>query len=154
MTKLYYTDPLKAIWMQREFGVSYTHMYHKGKLRYHVGYNDPSEDEQFTANDWFDWIGEQHMDFGNTSDVHPDSMYIFEPMAGDMLHFKHTGVSILYASFIGYTGSILNDNVYLSMDLHDSVEMIRSEDVIAVIQRDGKAFFMPEVEDERTNTTT
>lgn len=63
MSKMYYTDPLKAAWMAREFGVKLQDVHGK------------------TISE-LDSI-QRYCNYGFTLYIHPDSYSIFEPVEGD-----------------------------------------------------------------------
>lgn len=72
MTKLYYTDPLKAAWMAREFGVKF---------------------EQDNFSQGRDWLCGSTLYHGDAPYfIHPDSLSIFEPMEGDLVYCHPTDV--------------------------------------------------------------
>ena len=117
--KLYYTDPLASAYMAREFGVEFL--------------KDGLCDEETQCY----WKIHVNTKFYNNAVqlmlldkhkirfiIHPDSLHIFEPMNGDLV--------------VNYT---VDENLYYEWDSRSIFE-----DGEEIIQRNGKAFFMPESE--------
>jgi hypothetical protein len=90
MKKLFYTDPLKAVWMAREFGVEYITTHYSGKIKW-------SNCCEF-AYDLMDFFNIGEDGHGGTEnnvlaryEVHPDSYEIFEPRVGDLVSVPSNG---------------------------------------------------------------
>lgn len=108
----YYTDPLKAAWMAREFGVRLGYYQNNGTF---VEYEKP-----ITGMDCAWRI------IGSGFYLHPENFIIFEPKEGDIAWWK-----------ISYDGRCLAKATPLLM---------KQGSLHSFIERDGKAFFAPEVE--------
>lgn len=118
--KMYYTDPLKASWMAREFGVKFF----DGGL--------PDEDGDFYEIGVLGCLDEAMRLTWNKIYLtkpfvytHPDSMHIFEPKVGDVV--------------------LTGDNDYMEIT-YDVASFSARHGFRTIIQRDNKAFFWPEVE--------
>lgn len=122
--KLYYTDPLKTLWMRARFQVRFT---------------DPRGREYQD----FDWEGLMEDAFNEEAwdaysvttptHAHPDSYKIFEPQLGDDVRID------------GFTYTVTEGNGYPdggSVPLRE-VKLADHE----IIRRNEKHFFMPEKED-------
>lgn len=103
---MHYTDPLKAEWMAREFGVKMYATANNTPINGHV--DDVYLCEIFVCDT-------------TIYHIHPDSLHIFEPMEGD-LALSPSGAPWLS------TG-------------RKAIAAIHGNEII---QRNGKAFFMPE----------
>jgi hypothetical protein len=111
---LYYTDPLKAAWMAREFEVEFSsHSYtdamsYEGRLAF--------------------------LDDGRPVEIAPDSLHIFEPMEGDVA--------------VDSNGYLCNWR-YGHWRIENALADEKGYEPIApfkIIQRNGKDFFVPEVQ--------
>lgn len=134
MTKLYYTDPLKAAWMAREFGVEYTNFAENNvrpqDMVLSILYNGKIMQGLKTSTAWRDnTTGEI---YGQTQrdkfTIHPNSCRIFEPQEWDV-GFNADGLLIQY-----YEGMWRYQNEPSLTPLDE------------IISRNGKAFFTPEKE--------
>jgi hypothetical protein len=131
--KLYYTDPLQAAYMSREFGV-------KWKER----------DGRILADDNnYNTVIFHH---GRYS-VHPDSYHVFEPQVGDII--KHNEMGNLNTGTIEQIKRETNEDydekeewervdIFMSWDVKNDYTL--DVEIEQIIQRDGKPFFNPEVE--------
>lgn len=129
MSRMYYTDPLKAAWMAREFGV-----------KYHDTLISPVE---LTVPDLMDEIRDNLVD-GTAFDnlyIHPDSYSVFEPQEGDV---------VTVSNLVATIGSISDKTtIWGKMVSGKGVRASFYDSAIDnTIQRNNKAFFMPEVEDD------
>lgn len=133
--KKYYTDPLAAAYMAREFGVKLVSRHTDEQME---EYDVPESGRYF---DWWNgaivdgWshdiemIADAVKYIEAASDkiyLHPGSYNIFEPMVGDMCKCIETDVNGEDWDFVGPYATIDPDNF-------DSI-----------IQRQGKPFFWPE----------
>lgn len=132
MTKLYYTDPLKAAWMARGFGV-----------KYGIKYNDRLVWDCVTGGGDDSWRPMAYIDVvddikeGSLKEayyIHPDSLAVFEPKEGDM------GIDST-----GRPCEIFLNNWKLVDGLAEEYGSRPCPPVI-IDKRNGKAFFAPEVE--------
>lgn len=138
--KLYYTDPLIAAYMAREFGVILL-VYRYTDTDYAI--NLPNGKGFEWSNDWVktsELLVTIPIEGGN---IHPKSHHIFEPKVGDLLDG--------WASRMGHVEEITDEDYVI--DVHGgswgcpksySGHIITYE----IIQRDNKHFFMPEVEND------
>lgn len=120
MSKLFYTDPLKAAWMAREFGVKF--ISHGGADLIYNGGDDFSVIDCPRGH----YVGEYYH-------VSPDSLPIFEPKVGD----KDEDGYVYEEKKLAW---LRKDGLYDN----DPVYGYRHTSEIA--KRDNKPFFMPEVE--------
>lgn len=128
MTKLYYTDALKAAWMSREFGV----------LTYCI-----NDDGNETDDDFYAYLEAAQEESAFPFYVHPDSLSIFEPMEGDVVSYWYESEPDYHCSTAKRTREHIKRLTKAKMFYvkHQSgISRMR------IIQRNGKAFFMPEVE--------
>ena len=72
--KLYYTDPLKAAWMAREFGVVIEQARCKSSIEW---------EQDFYKSICYDAM----LRHDKTYYIHPDSYHVFEPVEGDMVGY-------------------------------------------------------------------
>lgn len=140
--KLYYDDPLQAAYMAREFGVKYTYTELKGKDKYSYNYwpffdydydGQPECATQETLTDpCINW------------DIHPDSHGVFDPEPGDIFNDNFV-ICMVKCEYPQYSG-------LPEFPEDEALELIRKRapGVNAIIQRNGKPFFMPKVK-EPTN---
>lgn len=152
MPKYYYTDPLKAAWMAREFGVKiYAYINVIGGNNCRIGdvdckiHKEIDEDPimYLNPNDCFKnprtlpYAGWQHA--VDKWYIHPDSLHILEPKVGDMCtNCDGEPAIVVPDSKLRRVGQIF---------LREALEWVGKE--AEIIQRDGKAFFMPEVKDDQ-----
>lgn len=120
MSKLYYTDPLAAAYMAREFGV-------KLQAHYNVTQNlgDALTYDEIVL----------MLDFERFY-IHPDSYHIFEPRAGDVMITEIPGTSSV---------EVVSSDIRAREFIDHLVEKRGAK----IIQRQGKPFFWPEREDEK-----
>lgn len=149
MTKLYYIDPLKAAWMATEFGVIYSNINH-GLLLDKLWY---------WGNIIKSWDGNPLNDgYRRKFEIHPDSHHIFEPKEEDVVEIDRWYWSrmrgepfepyIIPAKIIFY-GKYMEISIPgHSFESWKPNEGEKPAMPYEIIQRDGKAFFMPEVENE------
>lgn len=108
--RYYYTDPIKAAWMAREFWVEFaSHSYtdamsYEGQLAF--------------------------LDDGLPIEIAGDSLHIFEPMEGDVIRDDIDGEYQV----------VWKDHKGLGIDTSKGTYPPSGQ----IIQRNGKAFFMPE----------
>ena len=140
MPKYYYTDPLKAAWMAREFGVKiYAYINVIGGNNCRIGDVDckihKEIDEKpimyLNPNDCFKnprtlpYAGwQQAVDKWY---IHPDSLHILKPKVGDIAWWNIAD---------GSSALVIITPLF-----------IKQGGLQEIIQRDNKAFFMPEVEE-------
>jgi len=125
MAKLYYTDPLAAAYMAREFGIL-------------IGQWDDERGVFFTK---IAWLTEQ---LGASSKgkyyIHPDSYKIFEPQDKDLITLGRIEDDFFvirenHKDWYGYDNVINRDRSFLT------------NDKFKIIQRNNKPFFWPESEE-------
>ena len=117
--KLYYTDPLAAAYMAREFGIRL-----EGDIKW---YNCA------------DWASKSLADDRNNEIyIHPDSYHIFEPKMGDIVEWD----GLMFGIVIGKDES--DDTIGVQHGESD-VYTIPSEE-LGIIQRNNKPFFNPQKE--------
>lgn len=135
--RMFYTDPLKAAWMERDYGVKLTT---KGDLP--------------LVNVGIGMASESHMGFIYHQPpyyVHPDSEHIFQPQVGDIVVFSADDGSLCVDAveqvyfdgdesypYTGDSGTVIQ----LCASHPDWLHARKAR----IIQRNGKAFFMPENE--------
>jgi len=83
MVKLYYTDPLAAAYMAREFGVKFANNNSDSPARMDIITTFSSMDNHVST--IVDCCGIE-VDLSDNEEIyiHPDSLHIFEPMDGDI----------------------------------------------------------------------
>lgn len=135
--KLFYTDALKAAWMTKEFGVEF---YDGSKP------SVEGECKSFHAsNNLLYPLVDTHKKV--TYYVHPDNYGIFEPKENDLVQYEDGAVQYVRTGWV-----ISNDehgvNVTWGANLQgtDYHEFLVKPEDVEIIQRDGKAFFQPESE--------
>jgi len=144
MTKLYYTDPLAAAYMSREFGVEY----HKlGKIaNWKVWQIDGEVDGAiFIDPKIMSHIDFLH-DFGGKFSIHPDSLHIFEPQEGDYIYFDNEFGENRDEYGIGEVSISLWTDEVLSVRWGNIGLRLNECENVRIIQRNGKPFFWPEEE--------
>jgi hypothetical protein len=129
----YYTDPLKAAWMMREHGLKFLVRNPDMKVVF------PTNPEFIDIQDWtwLFWVEGQdtpEIDYSPMF-IHPESLPLLEPMEGDMVHHP--------SGRIGYVQDVDGEDV--SIDVNGGDWGCKSI-YAPIIQRNGKAFFMPESE--------
>lgn len=131
--KLYYDDPLIAVYMVREFGVKFKaeHMWclHDVTSLYgeiEISFEDKTEFD-------FGLCLFSNTEIGHTSEsilyIHSDSHSIFEPQDGDLIYMKNGSHTMLI------------DDIWIE-NFGDKFDLQLDE----IIQRNGKHFFMPNIE--------
>jgi hypothetical protein len=124
--KMYYTDPLKAAWMCREFGVKFQ-TEHGELMEYHHPFGWNSETES---------IGNMFQRFY----IHPDSLALFQPKIGDWVQIINKATRN-HGWIRHYTKSIA------AHEKHGAYIRERfKNNNLRIIQRNNKAFFTPEVD--------
>ena len=148
MGKLYYTDPLQAAYMAKEFGVDFVIKWWGEEII--AKHSDAiKQPKQFVAN-----MIMKHKT--GKFCIHPDSYHIFDPQVGDLV-VKAGNIRLL--DKIGTIGHITKDKqVYLEADYHDdggahegSLVHITASSKVKIIQRNNKPFFWP-MEDKSNET--
>lgn len=136
MTKRYfYTDALAAAWMAKHFGVKFVDIYYPDPLAVY----DICDFVVNTADGPYDNIDKKFY-------LHPDSLAILEPQAGDV------------AECAGFTwadsslGFVVEDQYGDNNNQREHYYLIPIENIAGgnrykIILRNGKAFFTPEVEE-------
>lgn len=114
--KLYYTDPLKAAWMAREFGV--------------VFISSCTDDTLDWENDFCE-VSPQGWNCSKLY-IHPDSLSIFEPMEGDVGE-SEDGQLVEFRK-----------GEWVQIDGHDLAQYHPPVGKISIIRRDKKSFEAPE----------
>jgi hypothetical protein len=124
----YYTDPLKAAWMAREHGFD---------LR--------TNDCRSPLPLWIfgRWIENK---WDKKAVVAPESLPLLEPMVGDLVTNTHKGNRGRECS--GIISQIMNGSASITTaERHNGKRyFVESITGLQIIQRNGKAFFMPESE--------
>jgi len=130
--RYYYNDALKAAWMAREFGVKF--QWPSGDKLYDYG----SDWRNFTANFLY---------------IHPDSLHILEPQVGDLWRViaKNSGRADTDRNPPDVIYHITDTHFWrvgkeLSPKLGGEGKLRARYKFCKIIQRNGAAFFMPEVE--------
>ena len=171
MPKYFYTDPLKAAWMAREFGVKiYAYINVIGGNNCRIGdvdckiHKEIDEDPIMYLNpsDCFQnprtlpYAGWQHA--VDKWHIHTDSLHILETKEGDFVLLIFTGGIYLHCTLIKENVGIYSHQDNLANDIkypgkNFPLESLQEGSMwdrpsIEIIKRDGKAFFMPEVEND------
>lgn len=134
MLKMYYTDQIAAAYMAREFGVKFEESI---SFLTAQGWQDQLRDlhpEKLMDDDFAPSLGRYY--------IHPDSLPIFEPMVGDLVTAKNDFVQ--YVAFVEKEG-------LAKCNYHQPMVILKQDGqcpfkVTSIIQREGKPFFWPEVE--------
>lgn len=117
MTKLYYDDPLQAVYMAEEFGVKYC--------------DDVRLDSNCRISDV------TYIKCPPIAYIHPDSYHIFDPMEGDVMQW-HRQCNLM---LVEKAPKDTEENEVLKLsELHKTLPNGR------IIQRQGKPFFWPKTE--------
>ncbi len=143
--KYYYTDPLKAAWMAKHFNFKFFEIYSP--------HPDISEDQKI------------HQDFNNeffpliiASYIHPDCHEMLKPQIGDLIKpigGYNTETFLYVDKFVdcefecNSLGGKVPSSSYSGTDYLDSNHELPENERVSgfeIIQRNGKAFFMPEME--------
>ncbi|MBP3958377.1 hypothetical protein J8F10_24270 [Gemmata sp. G18] len=127
MKRHFYTDPLAAAWMAKHIGMRFGFFDERSDFR---EYEVPITGED----DW--WRSDRGRFY-----VHPDSLHLLEPRIGDLL--VETGrlpIARIVDSDVDYIS--FGHNIAMLF----ATEMLRKGRA-RIIQRDGKPFFWPELED-------
>lgn len=122
--KLYYTDPLAAAYMAREFGVKLQGILNEKIVNIHQ--TNPDDAEFWTeGSEEVEPDGSESVNsyLGKQFYIHPDSYHIFEPQVGDLLQNEDGA----FMQFLGASGGL---------------KILYAK----VIQRNNKPFFTPELE--------
>lgn len=140
MPKYYYTDPLKVAWMSKEFKINFQipHSYKEedyGMLNVMALQVDASDDgtahyieAERDNSDSFVFEGQHEEDrYSGNYYIHPDCHEMLVPQIGDLLK----------------TAYAHHDEYFLYRTEEDLKKRYGKGDII---QRNGKAFFMPEIE--------
>lgn len=129
MSKYYYTDPLKAAWMSQAFDAKYL----VARIAVRGG------DDAIVAVHLPLSISELLSNIDNKKDdnylLHPDCHEMLKPQVGDLLKIGHETWAVCH---------ILNGKRYIYSDYGD-IEDEAQINAYPIIQRNGNAFFMPEV---------
>lgn len=159
MTKLYYTDALKAAWMSSEFGVRYIKSPELPEWgRYHSNYSIETTisiqlecGKQSDSSVLYKTKAFPDYPFSGRYFIHPDSLSIFEPMEGDIVQIDNFFGSIDSGcrKISGIRQVDANGGTGPFYDYYDNTresDWFMPDDPIRIIQRNGKAFFAPETE--------
>lgn len=132
MTKYFYTDPIAAAFMVREYGVEVTANKEGG------GQTEPITWDLLWA---IETIRSEE-DYERYY-VHPDSHHIFEPQVGDFYQDEDpNGISIERITKVDKI-----DKTYeATSDYGNDAHWYYGEELPKIIQRNGNPFFAPEVE--------
>lgn len=138
--KPHYTDPLKAAWMVREFGVKLG-IKHNGKLVW----------------DWIDVLNTPHPattpediledyphELQDKYYIHPDSLDIFEPRVDDLVLLGEDDAYFVTSSNEWWDANKDKDCLRYSFVTEKEAAIYIDEGDMNIIQRQGKAFFQPE----------
>lgn len=131
MQKLHYTDPLKAAYMEREFGVLFTDR--RGEETIHIYRKLNMSKFSVTC----EYLSGCSYGYEGYSYIHPDSLDIFKPKVGDLL---------VYHRPVSCGGGVYYYEKYI--DINHKKRM--NQDCVGeIIQRDSRLFFVPESEAAR-----
>jgi hypothetical protein len=116
--KYYYTDPLKAAWMLQEYKVKFQEgFYINGGL-------DDRDGSWLDAND-----------FNQRLYIHPDCYEMFKPQVGDLVE----AIALIgNKNKFGVVNEV--NDTWIASD-----KFIYETKTVKIIQRNGKAFFIPEI---------
>lgn len=121
MSRHFYTDPLAAAWMAKHFGMKFNH----------------PESDKFApigTSDAIDAFINGQQEDGRFM-VHPDSLHLLEPKAGDLVDF----------GWIHLCGQSFHELSQLKTSFEQFCEESTCDyDSHRIIQRNGKAFHWPE----------
>lgn len=132
MTRYYYSCPLQAAYMAKEFGMRILATHHGEQIDTHGNCIAYCEHE-------FGWESPFY--------IRPDSQHLLHPKRGDLVLATYTKES----SFVYRHVTMVCDRYYLVGGFPDQYgypDYINNGDrkILKVIQRNGKPFFWPEVE--------
>lgn len=138
--RYFYTDPLAAAWMAKHFG-----------MRFQQFMLDRTEEanevlSELTECDILDDVFESHP---SNYYIHPDSLHLLEPKAGDTLRVGDAGCIARYcgADQANHFIQIITPGSSSNANWTDQVYGLRVNGTdIIVIQRDGKPLMWPESE--------
>lgn len=151
MTKYFYSDVLKAVWMAREFN-----------FKYKVGNNECCTTDDFNSCIW-------NLNTKNIYYLHLDCHEALKPQDGDLVEWRVDGVRTTEGkpilgdghdkptAFLTYKDILASfftcKNIPASAGGYGiypitRFDVVRGEEKIEIIQRNGKAFFMPEIEND------
>lgn len=153
--KLFYSDPLKAAYMALNYEIKF--------IGHYAGWRpclDTTEDGRYRVSynpEWWKNNIQKLLNIGTKKDVegnplrfyiHPDSYAIFKPKVGD-----YVTKQIEKYHFPTWISAIAPDGTFYSAGF-DSMRQYEgniADKNLKIIQRNGKAFFMPEIESEDAN---
>lgn len=130
MTEAYYTCPLQAAYMNKEFGVKYG-IKHYGKIVWDCT-GDIMSDDWHPIQEVDEIIGDVRMH--DEYYIHPDSMSVLEPQQGDVFcTIRPDAVSV--------------EVVMSDIRAEEFKHLIKTQGA-KIIQRDNKPFFWPKFEEQ------
>lgn len=146
MTRYYYDDVLEATWMAREFGFKFYNCVDESDI------NNPATFEKEFKRCCIDLVHNEIKYF-----VHPDSCYFLQPQAGDYVEVdrfyweRQKTREDLEPFFIPCRVFGCKTTLSISYPGHtyETWDVEKNEKPLIpfkMIQRNGKAFFMPKVE--------
>ena len=144
LRRAYYTCPLQAAYMAKEFGVkSRIHKY--GDKFWDAGGEERfeySDDPELIVDLWIE-------DYPEERGIHPDSMAVFEPMVGDLV----TGTARYMDNKSDFCSGVYNTAADVGWQIEEFNGRVFGRDVsnLRIIQRQGKPFFWPQWEEELQN---
>lgn len=131
MSKLYYTDPLKAEHMAQEFGIIY--------MGYYAGYNDICDRLSYLP----EWWNHNRNDFPRNRVIkfyiHPDCYEMLKPQVGDFICLL---VPMMEMENEPLEYCVADGRAAYFLGKYYTPKSYR------IAERNGKAFFMPEVQDD------
>lgn len=127
--KLYYTDPLAAAYMAREFGVEITSVHGEFKFTFKEMICECKQ--VYCKNLTLSHFAHLPSDTERYY-IHPDSYHIFEPMVGDLVSING-----------GETASLVTHPEMVGVILANKDRFVST---VKIIQRAGKPFFNPREE--------
>lgn len=135
--RYYYTDPLAAAWMAKQFGMKFTDA---------AGEPVSIQESYFRGTKsgaaWEAWINDESSTpyvALSQAYIHPDSLHLLEPQVGDVVAVKNVvgkGMSV---------GVVEDGCKTMTLDGEEGAGWNYSGDD-PIIQRNGTAFHWPEVE--------
>lgn len=140
--RLYFTCPIKALYMMKEFGVKFEWRQKVKASEYDI-FHDWGKTELHTGHTVDDFIDE--VKWSNQIYVAVESEHIFEPKEGDLDAdgFSFTKVMPVENHMTGKIDYYTDACWLVKIE-----EFTRSKEKSKTIFRDNKQFFMPEVENE------
>ena len=137
MPKYYYTDPLKAAYMAREFGIK---IYQPEDAEYQEAKLSLSELLNEAANQESGFVPV----YAPPYCVHPDCLEMLKPQVGDLIEYSpHKTEYIAGHDRIHHEASM--DGFISLVDFNN---YWGDEQLAPIIQRNGNAFFTPEISEE------